>query len=75
LRQAVTPDSLIGRVSAVITTFTFGARPIGAFVAAIVAAKWGTSTCILAASAGFTVQLLIILSSRLRVLAEIPVAD
>ncbi|HTK00135.1 MAG TPA: MFS transporter [Bordetella sp.] len=75
LRQAVTPDSLIGRVSAVITTFTFGARPIGALAAAIVAAKWGTSTCILAASAGFTVQLLIILSSRLRVLAGIPVTD
>ncbi|MCK3778589.1 hypothetical protein MZK49_17945 [Ensifer sesbaniae] len=30
LRQTVTPNAMLGRVSAFITTATFGARPIGA---------------------------------------------
>ena len=65
LRQAVTPNQLIGRVSSVIMTFTFGARPFGAFIAAAVARPFGTSSCIVAALAGFSLQLAIISSSRI----------
>ena len=34
LRQAVTPNAMLGRVSAVILTATFGARPVGALIGA-----------------------------------------
>lgn len=72
LRQAVTPSGLIGRVSAVITTFTFGARPLGALVAAMVAARYGASACMVAALVGFFIQLVIILRSGIRCLEDIP---
>jgi hypothetical protein len=75
LRQAVTPVALIGRVSAVITTCTFGARPVGAFAATAIAASYGPSACILAALIGFSAQLGIILCSGIRQLAEVPAAD
>lgn len=72
LRQAVTPASLMGRVSVVVTTCTFGARPIGGFAAAVIAAAYGPSACILAAAAGFFVQAAIILYSDIRRLTAIP---
>lgn len=72
LRQAVTPAALIGRVSAVITTFTFGARPLGALIAAAIAARYGSPACIVAALAGFGLQLAIIMYSAVRRLAAIP---
>ncbi|GAB3095226.1 hypothetical protein GCM10027287_44820 [Bordetella muralis] len=73
LRQAVTSQALIGRVSAVITTFTFGARPIGALIAAGIAAWYGPAACVIAALVGFAIQLAIILPSTVSKLAEIPV--
>jgi len=74
LRQAVTSQALISRVSAVITTFTFGARPIGALIAAGIAAWYGLAACVIAALVGFTFQLAIILLSTVSKLAEIPYA-
>lgn len=74
LRQAVTPLILLGRVSAVITTFTFGARPAGALIAAGIAAKWGASACILTAFVGFGIQLAIILAAGIRRLERVPSA-
>ena len=41
LRQAVTPNAMLGRVSALIMTATFGARPLGAAIGATVAAQLG----------------------------------
>jgi len=75
LRQAVTPPALIGRVSAVVTTFTFGARPLGALIAAVVAATYGPSACIVAALAGFAIQLAIILHSTVRDLVDVPALE
>lgn len=63
LRQAVTPSGLLGRVSAIITTSTWGSRPIGAAIGALVGASYGAPTCIVVAALGFLVQALVILAS------------
>ncbi|RSE76863.1 MFS transporter, partial [Achromobacter denitrificans] len=70
LRQAVTPDALLGRVSAVILTATFGARPVGALIGAALAARVGVEACLWVSTAGFAVQFAVLFSSpvlRLRV--------
>jgi len=72
LRQSVTPPKLIGRVSSVIMTFTYGSRPLGAFIAAAVAQFFGSSACILTGLVGFSVQLAIISISEIRHLTHVP---
>ena len=72
LRQAVTPNALLGRASAFIMTASFGARPLGAAIGASVAAHFGTSACLLVATLGFALQLLMISLSPVRALKEIP---
>ncbi len=72
LRQAVTPPELIGRVSAVIMTLTYGARPIGALAAAAIGSVYPPEYCILAAAMGFVAQLVIIVCSRVPKLAGVP---
>ncbi|KAA8994988.1 MFS transporter [Affinibrenneria salicis] len=71
LRQVVTPGGLIARVSSVIMTVTFGARPLGALIGAWLSATFGVTGCLLAALIGFCIQLGIIVFSapcRLRAL-------
>lgn len=63
LRQAVTPNALLGRVSAVILTATFGARPIGALIGAALAARVGLDACLWVSTAGFLVQFLVLFAS------------
>lgn len=75
LRQAVTPDAMLGRVSALIMTATFGARPIGAALGAVVAARFGVEACLLVATGGFLIQLLAISVSRVPKLKELPAAS
>ena len=53
LRQAVTPGPMLGRVSALVTMATFGARPLGAALGGLVGATWGPAACIALAAAGF----------------------
>lgn len=74
LRQAVTPDALLGRVSAVILTATFGARPIGALIGAALAARYGVQACLWASTAGFAVQFAVLHASPLRRLRGQPLA-
>lgn len=64
LRQAVTPNAMLGRVSALIMTASFGARPVGAAIGASVAAHAGIAACLWLAVAGFLIQLLVIGLSR-----------
>jgi predicted MFS family arabinose efflux permease len=71
LRQAVTPNAMLGRVSALIMTATFGARPIGAAIGASVAAHLGIAACLALATAGFLIQLLLIGFSRVPRLRDI----
>ena len=62
LRQTVTPDHLLGRVSA-INALAYGARPIGAGLGAIVGGLWGAEACLILAAAGFLAQVAIIFLS------------
>jgi predicted MFS family arabinose efflux permease len=71
LRQSVTPPSLLGRVSA-INIMSYGARPIGAGLGAIVGAISGAEACLYLAVAIFGAQALVILLSPAVSLARQP---
>jgi predicted MFS family arabinose efflux permease len=62
LRQAITPERLLGRVSAINITAQ-GTRPLGAAIGAIVGGYFGAEVCLYLAVAGFGVQALVILLS------------
>ncbi|MFY3135385.1 MFS transporter [Achromobacter xylosoxidans] len=63
LRQAITPNALLGRVSAVILTATFGARPLGALLGAALASRLGLEACLWVSSAGFAAQFAVLAAS------------
>lgn len=63
LRQVVTPPLMLGRVSALLTLATSGARPIGAGLGVVIAGVAGVEACLAASALCFGLQLLIILSS------------
>jgi predicted MFS family arabinose efflux permease len=62
LRQSVTPPTLLGRVSA-INIMSYGARPIGSALGAVVGGLYGAEACLYLAAAIFAVQALVILMS------------
>jgi predicted MFS family arabinose efflux permease len=62
LRQSVTPPSLLGRVSA-INILSYGARPLGSALGAIVGGLYGAEACLHLAVAIFAAQALVILMS------------
>ena len=62
LRQTVTPDHLLGRVSA-INGLAYGARPLGAAIGAVVGGLYGAPTCLVLAAIGFLLQAAVILVS------------
>ena len=61
LRQSVTPPSLLGRVSA-INIMSYGARPLGSALGAIVGGFYGAEACLYLAAAIFGAQALVILA-------------
>ncbi|MFY2991884.1 MFS transporter [Achromobacter xylosoxidans] len=63
LRQAITPNALLGRVSAVSLTATFGARPVGALIGAALASRLGLEACLWVSSAGFAAQFVVLAAS------------
>lgn len=71
LRQAVTPPHLLGRVSA-INIMSYGARPVGAGLGAIVGGLYGAEMCFYLAVAIFSAQALVILLSPAVRLARQP---
>ncbi|EFF74769.1 MFS transporter [Achromobacter piechaudii] len=75
LRQAVTPNALLGRVSAVLLTATFGARPIGALIGAGLAAYVGVAACLWVSTAGFLLQFVVLYTSPVPRLRTQPGAD
>jgi MFS family permease len=76
LRQAVTPDRLLGRVNATIDVMEHGVAPIGALVGAVIAESFGVRTAIAIGWIGMTAGLLFLLFSPLpRLMAVVPVAD
>ncbi len=74
LRQAVAPAAMLGRVTAVLVTATAGARPVGAAIGALVAARFGAEACLVVAALGFLVQFLVIVASPVPRLAALPAA-
>ena len=62
LRQSVTPPRLLGRVSA-INIMSYGARPLGSALGAIVGGLWSAEACLYLAAAVFGMQALVILLS------------
>ena len=62
LRQSVTPPSLLGRVSA-INIMSYGARPVGSALGAVIGGFYGAEACLYLAVAIFGAQALVILMS------------
>jgi predicted MFS family arabinose efflux permease len=71
LRQSVTPPRLLGRVSA-INIMSYGARPVGAALGALVGGFYGAEACLYLAVAIFAAQALVILLSPAVALARQP---
>jgi predicted MFS family arabinose efflux permease len=71
LRQSVTPPRLLGRVSA-INIMSYGARPVGAALGALVGGFYGAEACLYLAVAIFGAQALVILLSPAIALARQP---
>jgi predicted MFS family arabinose efflux permease len=71
LRQSVTPPSLLGRVSA-INIMSYGARPLGAALGAIVGGLYGAEACLYLATVIFGAQALVIWISPAVLLARQP---
>jgi predicted MFS family arabinose efflux permease len=69
LRQMVTPSLLLGRVSA-INIATYGSRPLGAALGALVGGLYGAETGLVVAAVGFLIQAIVILVSPVRRLAH-----
>jgi predicted MFS family arabinose efflux permease len=71
LRQSVTPPRLLGRVSA-INIMSYGARPLGSALGAVVGGIFGAEACLYLAVAIFGAQALVILLSPAVALARQP---
>jgi len=71
LRQSVTPPRLLGRVSA-INILSYGARPLGSALGAMVGGFYGAEACLYLAVAIFAVQALVILMSPAVALSRQP---
>ncbi len=71
LRQSVTPPSLLGRVSA-INILSYGARPLGSALGAIIGGLYGAEACLYLAALIFAAQALVILMSPAVALARQP---
>jgi predicted MFS family arabinose efflux permease len=71
LRQSVTPPSLLGRVSA-INIMSYGARPVGAGLGALIGGLYNAEACLYLAVAIFGAQALVILMSPAVSLARQP---
>lgn len=59
LRQSVTPPALLGRVSA-INIMSYGARPLGSALGAVIGGLYGAEACLYLAVAIFAVQAMVI---------------
>jgi len=78
LRQTVTPNAMLGRVSALFLTVNAGSRPVGAAlgagIAALVGGDNGLKACIVITALGFIAQALIIVFSPVVRLKTLPAA-
>jgi predicted MFS family arabinose efflux permease len=73
LRQSVTPSVMLGRVSA-INLMSYGARPVGAGLGALIGGLYGAEAALIVAAGIFLSQAVVILVSPVRRLARQPEA-
>ena len=71
-RQLVTPNALLGRVGATISTAIYGVRPIGALMAGLIAGQFGLQAAMILAAALFMLSAIAMLFSRAARLRELP---
>jgi predicted MFS family arabinose efflux permease len=74
LRQTVTPEHLLGRVTA-INSLAYGARPVGAAIGALVGASLDATACLAVAAVLFFLQAGLILASPVVGLRQLPPRD
>ena len=72
LRQAITPHAMLGRVSALIGTATYGARPLGALIGATLGGTAGPQPCLVVVVFAFAIQACVILRSSAARLVALP---
>lgn len=75
LRQAVTPQALLGRVSATLTTAMYGMRPVGALAGGLAADGFGLELAIWLPVLLFALSTLAILASTMPGLQTLPDAE
>ncbi|WID95868.1 MFS transporter [Bosea vestrisii] len=75
LRQAVTPQPLLGRVSATITTAMYGMRPLGALAGGLAGEWFGVETAMWLPVILFALSMLAILASQMPRLKVMPVGE
>lgn len=75
LRQSVTPNSMMGRVTAILIVAGTGARPIGALLGGFVGEMGSDLACLLVVVAGFVVQAIVITFSKVRSLKSLSEAQ
>lgn len=72
LRQAITPEHLLGRASALFMMASYGARPVGAALGGLLGEMFGLQAVIWIAVAGFVAQAVIVLASPIAPLRDLP---
>ena len=72
LRQTVTPQAMLGRVSAIFLAVNAGIRPLGAALGGLVGAQGGIGAALWLALAGFVLQAVVISASPVRTLQRLP---
>ena len=74
VRQIVTPNALLGRVGATITTTIYGVRPIGALVAGQIATAFGAPAALWFSALLFLLSCVFLMMSPAARLREMPAA-
>ncbi len=72
LRQTVTPQPMLGQVSAIFLTANAGARPLGAALGGLIGVQYGEGACLVVAALGFALQAALIAGSAMRGLKVLP---
>jgi predicted MFS family arabinose efflux permease len=72
LRQAITPDRLLGRVNSAMHLLFYGAMPVGSLVGGVVAQSTGLRPVMIAGALGFLLSTMFLIASPIRRLRDLP---